>query len=133
MTQRIQIRYSQAFQRQVVSDLEAGRFSSVQSAQQHYGIGGNGTIGRWLRRHGRNHLLPKVVRVEKPNEADEIRQLRKRNQELEKALGRMYLRSELNEAFLIEACKALGTDVDSFKKKHVIRPSEPPASGPTNR
>jgi len=123
MAQKIQIRYSQAFKQQVVSDLETGRFGSIQAAQRHYGIGGGSTIQRWLRRYGRNHLVPKVVRVEKPNEADEIRRLRKRNQELERALGRSHLRSELDASFLRQACKALGTDIETFKKKHDLSPS----------
>lgn len=117
------IRYSMAFKQQVIEDVESGRFSSLGEAQRHYGIGGTSTIQKWLRKYGRNHLIPKVVRVEKPGEADEIRRLRRQIQELEKALGRTQLEKLLGDSFLRQACEALGEDVESFKKKAVTRPS----------
>ena len=122
MQQKRQIRYSMAFRQQVIEDVEGGRFSSLMEAQRHYGIGGSSTIQKWLRKYGRNHLIPKVVRVQKPDEADQIRQLRQQVQELEKALGRTQLQNLLNEAFLGQACKSLGEDVESFKKKHDTPP-----------
>ena len=117
------IRYSMAFKQQVIEDLESGRFRSIFEAQEHYGIGGNSTIQKWLRKYGRNHLIPKVVRVEKPGEADETRRLRRQVQELEKALGRTQMEKMLGDSFLRQACEALGEDVESFKKKVVTRPS----------
>ena len=53
-------RYSISFRRQVIADLESGRFDSIESARQHYGIGGTMTIQKWLRKYGKNHLLPKA-------------------------------------------------------------------------
>ena len=111
------IRYSMSFKRQVISDLETGRFDTISQAQQHYGIGGQVTVQNWLRRFGRNHLCPKVVRVEKPNEKDEIRQLKKQIKQLEQALGRTQAENVLNQAFLSMACDQMGEDVDRFKKK----------------
>ena len=65
--------YSISFKRQVIADLESGRFDSMESARLHYGIGGKATIQKWLRKYGKNHLLPKVVIVQKPEERDQIR------------------------------------------------------------
>ena len=76
MNQRLVVRYSIGFKRQVVEQLESGRFSSICQAKAHYGINGAETIKRWLRQYGRNKLCPKVVRVEKPDEKDQIRQLK---------------------------------------------------------
>jgi len=75
MQASVQMRYSGAFKRQVVAALEAGRFRSIEQARQHYGIGGATTVRRWLERFGKNHLIPKGVRVETPNEAERVRRL----------------------------------------------------------
>ena len=132
MQPSVQIRYSLAFKRQVVAELEAGRFRSMQEASRHYGIGGMMTVRRWLKRFGKNHLIPKVVRVEKPDEADQLRQLKQEIRQLKEALGETQLRSVLNESFLEIACEQLGQDVEAFKKKAATKRSiEPkrPAKG----
>jgi len=61
-----QVRYNEAFKRQVVRELESGRFGSSREWRTHYGIGGGSTVRRWLERMGRNDLMPKVVRVKRP-------------------------------------------------------------------
>lgn len=122
-----QIRYSVAFKRQVVEDIEKGRFGSMQAAREHYGIGGAETIRKWLVKYGRNHLIPKVVRVEKPDEPDRIRQLKRQITQLQQALGQTQLEKVLTESFLQQACQALGTDVETFKKKRGAKPSGAPA------
>ena len=65
MQQRLVVRYSMSFKRQVVSELESGRFDSIGQASEHYGITGSMTVKKWLVKFGRNHLCPKVIRVEK--------------------------------------------------------------------
>jgi hypothetical protein len=62
-------------------------------------------------------LVPKVVRVEKPDEADQIRQLKQEIRQLQEALGRTQLENVLNESFLEIACERLGEEVEAFKKK----------------
>lgn len=126
MQRKAQIRYSTAFKQQVVTDIESGRFATLKAASEHYGITGAVTIRRWLRQFGRNHLIPKVVRVEKPDEADEIRQLKKKIQQLEQALGKTQMRNVLNESFLQIACERLGVDLDEFKKKAATKQSTGP-------
>lgn len=123
MRQRVVRRYSACFKRRVVEELEGGRFDSIQQARQHYGIGGSTTIQKWLRRYGRNHLQAKVVRVEQPDEAHRIRELKRRVAELERALGQTQAENVLNQAYLERACEALGQDVESFRKKSDGRPS----------
>jgi transposase-like protein len=117
MEQKVVYRYSTAFKRQVVDELESGRFGSVNQAKEHYGIAGCGTINGWVRRLGRNDLCAKVVKVEKPDEKDQVRQLSKQVKELEQLLGRKEAEKALNDAFLEMACEELGVDVEEFKKK----------------
>jgi transposase-like protein len=72
MRERLVQRYSQAFKRQVVDDIESGRFASIAAASLHHGIAGKNTVRNWVLRLGKNHLLAKVVRVEKPDEASQL-------------------------------------------------------------
>ena len=117
MDQRIIVRYSMSFKQQVVRELESGRFSSISEANEHYGITGTTTVRNWLVKYGRNHLCPKVVRVEKPNEKDQILQLKRQIKQLKEALGQTQAENVINQEFLKIACEEMGQDVDSFKKK----------------
>lgn len=123
MQRKVELRYSMAFKQQVVADLESGRFGTILAASEHYGIGGAETVRKWLRRLGKNHLIPKVVRVEKPDEADQIRQLKKQIRQLQEALGKTQLENVMNESFLQIACEQLGVDFEAFKKKAATKGS----------
>ncbi|MBN2455596.1 MAG: hypothetical protein JXB29_03520 [Sedimentisphaerales bacterium] len=87
MRQRTVMRYSIGFKQQVIDQLESGRFSSIDEAKEHFGILGDYTVQRWLQKYGRNHLCAKVVRVEKPDEKNRIRELKKQVRQLKEALG----------------------------------------------
>jgi transposase len=117
MKQKIVKRYSICFKRQVIADLEGGRFDTIGEVQRHYGITGNATVQKWLQKYGKNHLLPKVIRVQKPNEKDQIRQLKQQVAELQRVLGQTQVDNVLNEEFLKIACEELGCDVETIKKK----------------
>jgi transposase-like protein len=119
MGARIILRYSECFKRQVVSDLEAGRFGSVGQAKRHYEIRGSTTVNQWVLRYGKSHLLAKVVRVEKPDEADRIRELQKQVAALERALGQTQAERLLGVEYLKLACERLGEAPEAFKKKCV--------------
>ncbi len=117
MRQRTVLRYSMCFKQQVVSELESGRFDSILQASEHYGISGSETVRKWLRKFGRNHLCPKVIRVEKPDEQDQVRQLKKQIKQLKEALGQTQAENVINQEFLKIACEEMGQEVDAFKKK----------------
>ena len=114
---RVIKRYSECFKRQVVEELENGRFESITQARLHHGIPGATTVQKWINQYGKNHLQAKVVRVEKPDEQDQIRAYQKRVAQLEQALGKTQAENVLNAAFLKLACGRLGEDVEDFKKK----------------
>jgi transposase len=116
---RLAIRYSEAFKLQVVRELEAGRFESPGEARRAYGVKGNGTVEKWVRRFGKDHLLGKVVRVMKADEQAEVQALRKQVRELKAALADAHLDLKLDAAYLKIACRTAGIeDVEGFKKKH---------------
>ena len=114
---KTQIRYSESFKLKVIKELESGELSSICHAQRHYGINGNVTVKNWLKRYGRNHLLAKVVRVETPDDKQKMQELKDQIRQLKESLGETQAENLLNKAFLRIACRELGQDVDSFKKK----------------
>jgi transposase len=129
MAQRVVRRYSSCFKRQVVEDLENGRFDTMGAVRSHYGILGAQTVQRWLRKYGKNHLAPKVVIVQKPNEKDQVRDLKRQVAQLQRVLGQIQTENVLNAEFLNIACEQMGCDVAAFKKKVGDKPSARPASG----
>ncbi len=116
---RTVIRYSEAFKLQVIRELESGKFSSPGEAGKAYGVKGIHTVGKWARKYGKNHLISKVIRVMNADEQEEVKVLRKRMRDLERALATAHLDLKLNDAYLQIACRSAGIDdVDGFKKKH---------------
>lgn len=111
------LRYSESFKLQVVGELESGRFETIGQAQSHYGIRGAQTVHGWVKKLGKNHLLPKVVRVESPEERNELKRLQERIRQLESALADAHLDREIEKSYLQIACKKAGIDMAELKKK----------------
>lgn len=116
-----QIRYSEAFKIEVVRELEREDLP-YERLQRKYGIKGNGTIQSWVRKYG-NGSRGKVIRVERPEEINELRTLRERVKRLEKLLADTNLDLALERAYTKMACDRAGIkDVEGFKKKAAGRP-----------
>ena len=116
---RSSVRYSEAFKLQVIRELEAGRYVSICEASRAYGIKGSVTVGKWVRRYGKEHLLGKVIHVMKADEQTEVQALRKQVRELKAALADAHLDHLLDREYLKIACRTAGIeDVEAFKKKH---------------
>lgn len=118
------IRYSEAFKRQVVEELGRGKHLSPHRARKAYGIHGVGTVERWVKRYGREDLLPKRIRVETMKERDEQKEMRQRIRELEAALADAHIDYCLEKSYLRIACRRLGEEPESFKKKNAMTLSE---------
>lgn len=103
-------RYSIAFKQQVVSEIESGELS-IEKARRKYDIPGTTTIQKWIRSMGKNHLLAKVVRVEKPQERDEKKELQKRVHELESALADAHIKNVTLESLVDIASEYYKTDL----------------------
>jgi transposase-like protein len=89
--QRSVIRYSPAFKRKVVDEIESGKYT-VGEIRRIYDIWGSETIDRWLKQFGRRHLLSRVIRVEMKDEKDKLKELERQKQELESALAKAHLK-----------------------------------------
>jgi transposase len=110
------VRYSEAFKMQLVRELEAGGLNFNQMMRK-YGIGGYGTLQRWVGQYG-NGSIGKIIRVEKPEEMNELKRLKERVKRLEGALADANLDLALERQFTRLACERAGIqDVSEFKKK----------------
>ncbi len=118
------IRYSEAFKRQVIEEIEAGKFKGPSAAAKAYQIRGAETVKGWLRRQGRCDLLRKRITITTMAEEDELKALRQRVRQLERALADSHMKGALGEAYLEIACETLGEEVAGFKKKHVTKLSD---------
>ena len=117
-------RYSEVFKRQVIEELGRGRFSSAFEAQQAYGILGDRTIHRWMKKYGREDLFPKLMRIETMKERDKLKEARKRIKDLESALADAHIDNCLENAFLEIACEQIGTSVEELKKNNALTLSD---------
>lgn len=117
MTRKV-VRYSEAFKLHVVEALESGEVKGMAEAHAKFGIVGPATVQSWLRKYGRTHLLPKVVRVEMPDEKDRFKELKKENERLKKALAESHMETLLYREWFEKACRDFGIqDVEGYKKK----------------
>jgi transposase len=122
---REEIRYSEAFKLEVVRELEVGGIA-FDAISMKYGINGKGTVPRWVRQYG-NGTRGKVIRVESPGEINELRRLKARVRQLERALADANIDAALERAYTRLACKRAGiADVAGFKKKAVGQPGMKP-------
>jgi transposase len=136
--QEIMVRYSEAFKLRVVQKLEQGKLVSIIEAQRKYGIRGSSTIRGWLKKYGREQLLPKKVRVEMPNEQDQIQKLEKEIRDLKLALVHAKVEEVLNRAFFEIACEEFGVDdIERYKKNstpgYPSSPNHPGRKRPANQ
>jgi len=117
---RTTVRYSEAFKRCVVDELERGKYSSIDGARRAYGIRGSMTVSGWVRKYGCEDLFPKRVRIETLKERDELAEARKRIRQLEVAVADAHIDNCLEKAYFHVACERIGVDPDDFKKKNAM-------------
>ena len=72
---------------------------------------------------GKLDLLPKVIRVEKPNEKDRVRELERQIRELKESLADTQVRYLIAESRFEVVCEQQGLDPEEVKKKLKAKPS----------
>lgn len=118
MKRKVQCRYSEAFKLQIVREFEEGMHGSCAAASTAYGIRGATTVESWVLKYGREHLLKRVIRVETTDERNELKRMKQRIMDLERALGDATLDLRLEREYVKIACRQAGvSDVEEFKKK----------------
>lgn len=112
--------FSEPVKRQVVQDVEAGK-ATVRNASRELGVAEQ-TIYRWLNKYSRHLQSSKRIVIEMESEAYKSKELEKRIQELEAALGRKQLEIDFLNKMIEIGKEELGIDL---KKKF----STPPFTG----
>ena len=109
------IRYSEAFKMEVVRELEGGG-EPFDRVRRKYGVGAS-TVQVWVRKYG-NGTRGRMIRVQKPEEIDELKRQKDRVRRLETALADANVDLALERAYTRLACQRAGIkDVEDFKKK----------------
>jgi transposase-like protein len=113
---KVVIRYSQAFKIAIVREVEQeGMLRSEVTAK--YGIKGTATLNRWLGQFG-SGKTGRIIRVERPEEVNQVGKQRDRIKRLERALADASIDLAMEKGYLKIACELAGIeDVEEFKKK----------------
>ena len=109
------IRYSEAFKMAAVRELEEQDLP-FEEIRRKYEIKGTATVQKWVRKYG-NGSRGKIIRVEKPEEINELKRLKERVRRLESALADANIDLALERAYTELACERAGLEVEEFKKK----------------
>lgn len=83
-------RFSEAFKRAVVAEVESGRYTVMEASRVHQ-IAAT-VIYRWIRRIGGPDSQTRIVRIEMPTERDRIKELEKEKRALESALAQAHMK-----------------------------------------
>lgn len=111
MSTRTSFRYSNAFKQKVIGEIESGVLS-IAEASRIYEISLGG-IYNWIKDFGKDHLIGKVVMVQKRDEVDKIKKLEAEKRQLEAALAKSNLDKFCLECLIEAAEETYGI---SFKK-----------------
>lgn len=100
----------------LVEEIERGDLP-LEEVRRRFGIKGKTTVLKWVRQYG-NGSRGMRIRVEKPEEINELERLRQRVRRLESALADTNIDLALERQYTRLACERAGIrDVAEFKKK----------------
>ncbi len=106
---RTYVRYSLNFKHHVIRDIEDGVFN-ISEASRHYELG-SGTIQKWLRNFGKNHLLSKKIIVQTVQEKDHQKAMEQEIKKLKEALAEAYMEKRILESLIDKANQTYNTDL----------------------
>jgi transposase-like protein len=116
MSTRTSFRYSNAFKQKVIGEIESG-LVSIAEASKIYEIS-MVSLYKWIKSYGKDHLIGKVVMVQKRDEIDKIKKLEAEKRQLEAALAKSNLDKFCLECLIEAAEETYGI---SFKKNSGLR------------
>jgi transposase-like protein len=89
-------RYSEAFKRSLVAEVESGRYTVLEAAAAH-GVH-FASIYLWMKQLGGVDSQNLIMRIEMPDERDRIKELEKEKRALESALAQAHMKIILLES-----------------------------------
>lgn len=109
------IRYSHSFKMEAVRELEK-EGESFEKVRRKYGVKGTSTVQRWVRQYGTGKIGG-MIRMEKPEEINELARLKKENRKLKEALADAHIDLAMEkECAKMLADMAGVKDLEGFKK-----------------
>lgn len=121
---RVIHRYSEAFKRSVVAEVESGRYTVLEAARVHQV--NFSSVYKWLKDLGAPDTQTRIVRIEMPTERDRIKELEKEKRALESALAQAHIKIVVLESTVEVLEEKAGVRV---KKKTDTPSSSEPKSG----
>ena len=118
---RVLRRYSEAFKRSVVAEVESGRYTALEAAaahQVHFT-----SVYQWLKQLGRPDSQTRTMKIEMPDERNRIKELEQEKRALESALAQAHMKILLLESTV----EVLEEQTGQRTKK---KPDMPSSSGP---
>ena len=116
MNKTVIVRYSESFKLQVVKEYEESYLTRKELSLK-YGIKGGSTISNWIKKYGSESTQNRIIRVEKTNEKDRIKELEKEVERLKKALAHQTLVAVTKESMAEVIAEDFGVDLEEVKKK----------------
>ena len=113
-------KYSIPFKKQVVQEYEQG--ATIYALAQKYGITGRPTIQRWIKRYSRQGVRHKLMTIQSPSEAKQLKELQAENERLKAALAELSLDNFMLKRSLEVVEKELGHPVE--KKSTRLPPKQ---------
>ena len=109
------VRYSESIKLRIVSEIETGSIDCT-GASKKYGISYT-TVKQWVLKYGILKRIPKLLRVETPEEQSRVKKLEQENKKLRKALSDAMLDKDISQIQLEIFCEKMGIDYEEVKKK----------------
>lgn len=122
---RVLHRYSEAFKRSVVAEVESGRYTVLEAAAAHQ-VHFSSVYG-WVKKLGSPDSHTRIMRIEMPDERKRIKELEKEKRALESALAQAHMKILLLESTVEVLEEKTGTQVK--KKTDTPSSSEPEQKG----
>lgn len=110
------IRYSESFKLQLVKEYERSHLT-IKELSLKYGIRGGSTVGLWIKKYGSASLQNKTIRVELPEEKNQLKSLQEENRRLKEALAHQTVVSITHQTMLEVLAKDQGLSLAELKKK----------------
>jgi len=86
-------RYTVSFKRHVVAEYEGG--ASAASLCRKYGIGSVSSVTGWVKEYGREGLRHEIIRIQTVEEADQLREVERERDLLQRAVADLTVRNLL--------------------------------------
>ena len=115
-------RYSAAFKHKVTKEIENGLLT-IAEASRIYDINVV-SIYNWIRAFGKDHLIGKVVLVQKRDELDKIKKLEEEKRQLEAALAKANLDKFCLESLIEVAEETYGISIKKNSASKALKKGE---------